>query len=416
MSPVPEEPDFVREVRERCAREGGVLWLAEDELGVFEPEAARGFHACHYADLTLEDKLSDVVRGKKSEPVSWKDLRALWMTQLRRLSDGDGLRVLEARMGEMLEARRGQVLDLVWLAHEVVTGSLLSVVVASMPGADRALVQRDQERKLRRLLDGGATRTTRWQELGFVLGQVRSGNAVRRELKGRAAGRRPRSQDLLDPVVDLLPSLGMDRAVDAVTSLVTAIAGPPGAAAASLLYELTRQEEAAAQLAEELAAVPAPDFHADPTRTAPRTHRFVKEVLRMWGPPMFMTREAKGDLQVGEQRLKKGQRFIVSPYLLHHDPKHWRAPDTFAPERWLPEAPHGACPRSSYVPFGWAPTACIGAALGTAQLMLLCRLLLLRYRARLESPDTTRMRLAAVPMPVDFRGTLLPREPSATGA
>jgi hypothetical protein len=262
MSPVPEEPDFVREVRERCAREGGVLWLEKDELGVFEPEAARNIHACHYADLTLEDKLSDVVRGKRSEPVSWKDLRALWMAQLRRLSGGDGLRVLEARMVALLEARRGRLLDLVWLAHEVITGSLLSVVVASMPDADRALVQRDQERKLRRLLDGGAARATLCQELRFVLGQVRSGNAVRRELKGRAAGRRPRTADLLDPVVDLLPALGTDRAVDAVTALVTAIAGPPGA-------------------------------------VAPETHRFVKEVLRMWGPPMFMTRETKDDLQVG---------------------------------------------------------------------------------------------------------------------
>ncbi|QAT82267.1 cytochrome P450 family protein [Corallococcus coralloides] len=409
MDAAPEEPDFVRELRARCAAEGGVLWIQPDELGVFAPEAARGFHACHFADLTLADKLSDVVRGQRSAPFSWKDIRAAWLTQLRRLSDGEGLRQLEERMVALLEARLGRPLDVMWTAHEVVTGSLLPVVVKALPAADLALVQRDQEFKLRRLLGVGGSRATRWEELRFVLGQVRSGNAVRRELRGRASGRRPRQADLMDPIVDLLPTLGVDRAVDAVTAVITAIAGPPGAAAASLLYELTHQPEQVARLVEELAPLSAADFHADPTRTAPATHRFVKEVLRMWGPPMFMTREAAGDLQVDETRLKKGQRFIVSPYLLHHDPKHWSAPDTFAPERWLPEAPHGACPRSSYVPFGWAPTACIGAGMGTAQLMLLCRLLLLRYRIQLKDPGAVRMRLAAVPMPVNFQGVLVPR-------
>ena len=68
-----------------------------------------------------------------------------------------------------------------------------------------------------------------------------------------------------------------------------------------------------------------------------------------------------------------------------------------------------SCPRASYVPFGWAPTACIGAGLGTAQLMLFCHLLVTRYRIQLSEPGAVRMRLAAMPMPLDFRGTLTPR-------
>lgn len=409
MDVVPEETDLVRELRTRCHAEGGVFWARENELGVFEPEAARQVNALNFADLTLADKLADVVRGRSSEPYSWKDVRAAWMPQLRRLSDAEGIRQLACRMEALLDARRGRPLDLVWVAHEVITQALLPVVVKALPASDEACVHRDQELKLRRLLRVEPARTTFWTEVRSITAQVRSGNAIRRELRGRASGRRPRQLDLTDPIVDLLPELGLDRAVDAVTAVITAIAGPPGSAGASLLYELTRRPDWEARLALELTPLSLADFHAEPFRTAPVTHRFVKEVLRMWSPPMFLIRGVKTDIQLEQASLKKGQRYFVSPYLLHHDAKHWKDPDTFNPDRWLPDAPQGACPRSSYVPFGWAPTACIGASLGTVQLMLLCHLLVTRYRVELSAPGAVRMVLSAVPLPVDFQGTVHPR-------
>jgi cytochrome P450 len=139
------------------------------------------------------------------------------------------------------------------------------------------------------------------------------------------------------------------------------------------------------------------------------THRFVKETLRMWGPPMFTSRVARTDLQLEQASLKQGQRYFVSPYLIHHDPGHWKDPDTFDPDRWLADAPHGPCSGASYVPFGWAPTTCIGAGLGTTQLMLLCHFMSTRYRLQLSEPEAIRMTLFAVAQPHGFRGTLTRR-------
>jgi cytochrome P450 len=139
------------------------------------------------------------------------------------------------------------------------------------------------------------------------------------------------------------------------------------------------------------------------------THRFVKETLRMWSPPLFLTRSARTDIQLDQASLKTGERYFVSPYLAHHDPKHWKDPDTFDPDRWLADAPHGPCSGASYVPFGWAPTTCIGAGLGTTQLILLCHFMCTRYRIQVLEPETTRMMLAAVALPVNFRGTLTRR-------
>jgi len=404
-----EESDFAREMRTRSQAEGGVFWVREGELGVFEPAAAQKIHTLDFADLTLPEKLEDLLRGRKGEPVSWKNVRAAWLAQMRRLSEGEAVRRLADRMIQQIEGRLERSLDLVWAVQELFSQALVPVVVTGLPAADVARVLRDQTLKLRRLVTVPRVRETRWQALRGVWINMSAGSAVRRELRGRAEGKRPRQLDLTDPIVELLPALGIDRAVDAVTAVLTAIAGPPGAAAACMLYELTRRPEWAERLTRELQPLALEDFCAAPTRLAPVTHRFVKETLRMWGPPMFTGRTARTDIALDQARLEKGQRYVVSPYLIHHDSRHWKDPDTFDPDRWLAESPRGPCPGGSYVPFGWAPGTCVGAGLGTAQLMLLCHFMSTRYRLEVSAPESLRMGLFAVAQPLGFQGTLTRR-------
>jgi hypothetical protein len=175
---------------------------------------------------------------------------------MRHLSDAEGLRQLAARMSSLLDERLDRPLDLVWAAQEISGRSLVPVVMAGLPAPETRRVLRDQTRKIANLLVSAPPRETFRGKLRDVLIQVRAGLVVRRELRGRARGRRPRRLDLADPIIDLLPELGMDRAVDAVTGILTAIAGPPGAAAAGLLYELTLRPDAAERLEDELKPIP----------------------------------------------------------------------------------------------------------------------------------------------------------------
>jgi cytochrome P450 len=405
----PEELDILRELRARSRAEGGVFWAGDRELAVFDPEAAQQVNAINFSDLTLPDKLADLLCGRTSEPVSWNQVRAAWIAQLPRLLDVEGVGQLAARMGDLLDERLDRPLDLVWVAQEVCTRALVPTVLTGLPPADMDRLMRDQIFKLTRLLATEASREPFWKATRKILIQVGAGLAVRRELRGRATGRRPRQLDLTDPIVDLLPVLGMDRAVDAVTAVLTAIAGPPGATAACLLYELTRRPEWAARLASELEPVPPAQLYDMSTRIAPVTYRFVKETLRMWSPPLLMARDVRTNISLGQARLKVGQRYFLSAYLIHHDPRHWKDPDTFDPDRWLPEADHRPCPSASYVPFGWFPRACIGAGLGITQLMLLCYLVCTRYRIEMSEPEAVRMALAAVPLPLNFRGKITRR-------
>lgn len=403
------ELDSIRSLRERSWAGDGVFWMADGELAVFDPDAAQQVNAKNFEDLILPDRLADVLRGRKGDPFNWKEIRASWTGQLRRLMEPERLRSLAEGMAAELDRRLDRDLDLAWLGQEVATRSLVPVVIDGLPAADLARIHRDQDYKLARLMVEESPPHSFWRELRSISIQVRAGNAVRRELRGRARGRRPRRLDMTDPIVDLIPRLGLDRAVDAVTTVLTAIAGPPGSSAAALLYELTRRTDWAERLREELAPLPLEELFGSPLRSAPVTHRFVKEVLRMWSPPLLMGRPVRNDIDLGQTHLSEGDRYLVSTYFIHHDPRHWKDPERFDPDRWLPQAPHGPCAAGRYVPFGWAPKSCIGAALGTIQLALLCHLVSTRYEIRCPEPGAAHMVLAAIPLPLDFRGEVRSR-------
>lgn len=411
MAVSPGEQDVLRDLRARSYAEGGVFWVDDDELAVFDPDMAQQVNALNFHDLVLPDKLSDLVRGQSSEPFFWKQVRMAWLAQMRRLSEAGEVGKLADRMSALLDERLGRPLDLVWAVQEVCARSLIPAVVDGLGPAATKRVLSDQTLKIENLLVTEPAGETLWQRLRFVMVQIGAGWVVRRELRGRATGRRPRRLDLADPVVDLLPELGLDRAVDAVTGVLTAIAGPPGAAGAALLYELTRRPDWFDRLAGELASIPLADLYAAPTRVAPLTHRFVKETLRMWSPTPLVNRTVRTEIRHERACLKTGQGYLLSPDILHHDPRYWKDPDTFNPDRWLhePEAGNRTGSGACYVPFGWSPRACIGATLGTTQLILLCHLMTTRYRIQLAEPEAVRMALVSVPLPRNFRGTITRR-------
>ncbi|MEV0675646.1 cytochrome P450 [Actinosynnema sp. NPDC050436] len=409
-----DDPDVLANLRAPNAEHDGVFWHGGRRLMVLDADAASRANAENFADLTLPDRFVDQLLGRRSPVVSWRQVRSLWLSQLRVLGAEEPLRALTGRMASVLDGSLGRHVDFAWLAHEVAFRALLPVVVDGLSTVEQAWLTRDAIAKLTRLDagPGGQTRRQRWEA---VVAQVQTGRVVRREIRRRARGDRTRL-DLTQPVVDrLLPALGPDRALEAVTTVLTAIAGPPGAAAGCLMYELAKRPEWAATLTEEFAAHPVEQLLRSGTRSAPTAHRFVKEVLRMWSAPLLMTRSARIPLTVRAHRLAVGQHYLVSPYLVNHDERHWSDPDTFDPDRWSAGAPHRTPGGHYHVPFGWAPTACIGAGLGSVQLVLLAYLLCTRFRLELRAPDAARVALSAVPRPLDFDGWVRPRHPVDTG-
>lgn len=401
----------IRQLRAGRERDGRVFRVGRG-LAVLDPQLAHEVNASNFADRMMADRFVDLIRGRQSPGVSWKSLRDAWIARLGELSEPSAVAELEGRMEELADARLDRELDLPWAVQEIFTQALIPTVIAGLSPRDFARLRDDQSYKLTRLMRPGQRHDTRREKLRSAFLQIQAGRVARRELRGRAKGRRPRRLDLADTLVDELPNLGMDRAAFAVTMVLTAIAGPPGAVAVCMLLELVRRPEWAERLQEELAAIAPEEFRRSPIRAAPVTYRFVRETLRKWSSPLVLTRVVQKPLTVDGETLDPGDLFHLSAYFVHHDPEEWDDPETFDPDRWLPGSGRGPARSCAHVPFGWSPTSCIGAGLGTIELMLLARLFTTRYRIDAVEPETVEVLLSSVPLPVGFRGVISRRSPA----
>ncbi|MEM8961562.1 MAG: cytochrome P450 [Acidobacteriota bacterium] len=400
--PHPAATSPLDRLRHRQTRDGDVFQIDDDTHCILDPDLAQRFNSENYRDQTLSDRLVDVIRRRRSPPITWNELRASWLDQLRRLGNADGARALSSRMDDALAARVDRRLDLARTTTDLGCRSLIPTVIDGLSGSSRAVIERDQEIKIDRIL--GVSGPGRIAKLRWFRAQIVAGWAVRRELRGRQNGRRSRRSDLTDPIVELMPRLGMDRAADSVMAVLTAIAGPPGVAMSCLLYEWARQHAWRTQMIDELRSISIDDLARTPSRTAPISHRFVRECLRFWSLPLLMVRPVEHDFEIDTHVFKEGESVLSSIYLIHHDPRHCPSPEVFDPDRWRVAE---QCPRgNANIPFGWAPRSCIGASLGILQMLLFCRLLATTYRVEVDDLEAITVEFRSVPNVTGFHGFL----------
>ncbi len=117
------------------------------------------------------------------------------------------------------------------------------------------------------------------------------------------------------------------------------------------------------------------------------TEMIIKEALRLYPPAWAFVRESIADCEIGGYRLPGGSVFMISPWVIHRDPRFWERPDEFRPERWAEDAT-AKLPRFAYLPFGGGPRLCIGNSFATMEAALLLGTIAQRYRLSLP-PGTT---------------------------
>lgn len=394
--------------------------FSSQQFAAFDAEAARKLTQANYADLTMPPRVIDVLLRRLSPVVSWQQVRQLWLGQLKHAVTPAALMTWYQQVAAELALaisrdnphcvdNQGNI-DLVRFIHRIFAEQLTKLVLSGLAPADAALLQRNQAASLAFLLDENPTDETRWQRWQRQWRSIQVGNVVRRALRQRVNGQQARQTDLADSIISLLPELGIGRAVDTVVMALTAVNGPPGAAAICLLYECQQQPQWFAKVCRELQDLSAEQLCADPLRLAPLSQRFIKEVLRLWNVPMLV-RQARTDLQWQQEQVAKDSVLMFSPFFIHRNPEYWPEPDQFNPDRWLADSPQAsACPHT-YVPFGWAPKSCIGALLGSHQMLLLLHLFATRFQWQLAEPAALSITMTALPQPVNFHVQLQHRTP-----
>ena len=84
-----------------------------------------------------------------------------------------------------------------------------------------------------------------------------------------------------------------------------------------------------------------------------------KETMRLYPPATGVMREALHDVEIDGYLVPKGANVVVPIYTLHRNPRYFPEPETFDPDRFLPER-EKELPRYTYLPFGAGPRICIG--------------------------------------------------------
>uniref|UniRef100_A0A7E4W561 Cytochrome P450 4V2 n=1 Tax=Panagrellus redivivus TaxID=6233 RepID=A0A7E4W561_PANRE len=127
------------------------------------------------------------------------------------------------------------------------------------------------------------------------------------------------------------------------------------------LHLIGNHEDVQEQIAEELAQILGQDEDISYEHLGRMKYLecVIKECLRLQPSVPMFGRVLGTDQDVGGFTIPKGTQVIVNPYLIHRDPRHWKNPEKFDPDRFLPENTKGRH-AFAYVPFSAGSRNCIG--------------------------------------------------------
>jgi cytochrome P450 len=116
----------------------------------------------------------------------------------------------------------------------------------------------------------------------------------------------------------------------------------------------------------------------------PYTERVVKESMRLYPPVWALVRNPVKDCEIGGYRVPAGAGVLMSPWVMHRDPRFYDEPERFNPDRWL-TARAKEMPKLAYYPFGAGPRACIGASFAAIEATLVLATIAQKYKVRVAA-------------------------------
>ncbi|WP_311195452.1 cytochrome P450 [Xanthomonas indica] len=204
---------------------------------------------------------------------------------------------------------------------------------------------------------------------------------------------------------------------DEAAAMLMSALEPMAAGLTWTLLLLAQHPSIAQAVAEEADALPhlgsASDTICDEAlvERLPLARACVKEAMRLYPPAWMTARIAQRDTTLDGFAVPRGTQLIVSQWVVQRDPRHFAAPDSFMPARWLD--PTHAPARYTYFPFGGGPRSCVGSQLALVQMTVVVAGLLRERTLQLAADAQPRPYPALVLRPLDVRIALRSRTTSA---
>ncbi len=105
----------------------------------------------------------------------------------------------------------------------------------------------------------------------------------------------------------------------------------------------------------------------------------VTEAMRLYPPAYAIGREATRACEIGGYPVPAGTTLLMSPWVMHRDPRYFDEPETFMPERWE-DGLAEQLPRFAYYPFGGGPRLCLGHRFAMVEAVLVLSTIAARFR------------------------------------
>ena len=119
------------------------------------------------------------------------------------------------------------------------------------------------------------------------------------------------------------------------------------------------------------------------------TRNVFRETMRLYPPITFIPRVAAQATTIGRYNVKKGAMIMIAPWTIHRHASLWKNPHAFDPDRFS-AAREGELVPGAYLPFGWGPRVCVGAAFATTESALILARLIRRYDFNVDDPASVR--------------------------
>jgi cytochrome P450 len=146
------------------------------------------------------------------------------------------------------------------------------------------------------------------------------------------------------------------------------------------LYLLAKHPAVEARLVQEIAEVVGENpVSATHVPQLPYLEKVSKEALRVYPPVWLMGRTPVEPVMVGDFTISPSANIILSPYVIHRNPRYFPDAEVFDPDRFDTEPV-----RYSYLPFGAGPHVCIGQSFAMLELALVVTTIIQRFRLHVD--------------------------------
>lgn len=166
-----------------------------------------------------------------------------------------------------------------------------------------------------------------------------------------------------------------------------------------IIYLLAMHPEVEQRVLNEIASI-APDVPLtyETLRPLVFVDAVINEAMRLYPPAWIFSRKLLEDVQLGDYNLKAGESVVLSPLIVQRSPRNFPEPDTFKPERFLPENKDDIL-RGSFFPFGLGPRICIGRSFALLEIKIILAKILPQFRFEVVDAEHVEMKPSTILRP-----------------